>query len=98
MPIWKRRIEQFNGKICKDSKKIEFENDEELEEFYAQYGYEFDEQSLQVQELSLLEIKKLSSVNWIYELYGEQEKDENSKTSFDKDILNVFQEIQGLTI
>jgi hypothetical protein len=101
MPIWKRRIEQFNGKVCKYSKKIIFENDDNLEQFYELYGYDFDEQSLQIQELSLLEIKKKDSMNWIYKLYGEQKQNkqdeqdeqceqceqcETSKPSLDMDI------------
>lgn len=94
-PIWKRRILKYNGKFCNETKKIIFGNDSDLENFYELYGYDFDEQSLQIQDLSLLEIKKLPSINWIYSLYGDDYDLENQDK---EDILNVFKEIQELVI
>lgn len=94
-PIWKRRILKYNGKFCNETKKIIFENDPDLEEFYKLYGYDFDEQSLQIQNLSLLEIKKLLPINWIYRLYGDGLEKQDKE---DKDILDVFKEIQELVI
>ena len=106
-PIWKNRILKYNGKFCNESKRIIFENDSDLEEFYQIYGYDFDEQSLQVQELSLLEIEQLPVINWIYSLYGSNHQEEYLKSiclldgfkNEDKEeIINIFKEIKGLSI
>lgn len=96
-PIWARRISKYNGKFCNETNRLLFENDSDLENFYELYGYEFDEQSLQVQELSLLEIKKISSINWIDSIYSSIH---NSCKFYkeDNDILNMFKEIQHLVI
>ncbi len=44
-PIWRERIEYYGGSYNTISKKVEFPNDELLEEYYDTYGYELDEQS-----------------------------------------------------
>jgi hypothetical protein len=47
-PIWKERIEEYNGKIDHESKKIIFENEDIEEDFYNRYGYEPDEQPAEI--------------------------------------------------
>lgn len=49
-PLWKERIVQFKGSIYHENETIVFENDENLEEFSDLWGYEPDEQSIQVQQ------------------------------------------------
>lgn len=44
-PIWKERFDKYKIKIDEENKKIVFEDDDELEDFYNQWGYEPDEQS-----------------------------------------------------
>jgi hypothetical protein len=95
-PIWMKRIKKHNGRVCNETKKILFENDSELEEFYELYGYDFDEQSLQIQELSLKKIEKISVVNWINSIYRSIYKPCELYKQ-DEDILNVFKEMQQLT-
>lgn len=48
---WKNRFDKY-GVSFKD-KSIQFENDDLLEEFYENYGFEFDEQSIETQEKSI---------------------------------------------
>ena len=45
-PIWRERIEAFNGYF--DNNAIQFCNDDNLEAFHEQYGYELDEQSNEI--------------------------------------------------
>ena len=44
-PLWNERFQKYDITIDSDKKKIVFHDDDELEEFYSQYGYEPDEQS-----------------------------------------------------
>lgn len=55
-PIWKERIDRYNGFINHENKKIDFMDDEMAEEFYELYNYGPDEQSLHVQNRSIGEI------------------------------------------
>jgi len=43
-PVWKKRIEEYHGTVNHDTKRIDFENDDYLESFYEEYGYDLDEQ------------------------------------------------------
>lgn len=49
-PLWQNRIIQHNGIKNSNTKKIDFKTDDDLEEFHELYGYEPDEQLLEVQE------------------------------------------------
>jgi hypothetical protein len=52
-PIWKDRIEQYHGRIDNESKHIYFETEDIEEDFYNKYGYEPDEQPLEIQKRCL---------------------------------------------
>ena len=41
-PVWASRIREGGGKVL--DKRVEFENDDLLEEFYEKWGFEPDEQ------------------------------------------------------
>jgi hypothetical protein len=43
-PIWQKRIADFRGIIDHENKEVEFEEDDDLQEFHRLYGYEPDEQ------------------------------------------------------
>jgi len=51
-PVWADRINEYNGTVNHEEKRVEFEDDDDLEDFHEQYGYEPDEQRLEVQEQS----------------------------------------------
>jgi hypothetical protein len=61
-PIWKDRIEKHGASINHAEKKIEFPNDDVFEDFYDSYGYEPDEQPLDVINKWAQEIKEVR--NW----------------------------------
>lgn len=47
-PIWEERICYYNGLVDHENKKVVFENDDDLEEFFKNWGYEPDEQNVTV--------------------------------------------------
>jgi hypothetical protein len=48
-PVWKTRILENRGQMNIAEKKVSFKNDDCLEVFYENYGFEPDEQSLELQ-------------------------------------------------
>jgi len=60
-PYWREIIDNYEGEICEETRSIRFNDDEKTEAFYNIYGYELDEQSLTVQNMSLskLDIKSV---------------------------------------
>ena len=57
-PIWATRIQYYNGSVNHSTKKIEFDNEEEEEEFYNSFNYEPDEHSLETQYKSIQPIMR----------------------------------------
>lgn len=57
-PLWRERIYKYGGTIENDSKKVVFLDDDLLEEFYQEYGFEPDEQKIEIQEKSIKQIKR----------------------------------------
>ena len=51
-PLWYSRLTSLNGSIDHLKKEIVFLDDDEKEEFYQLYGYEFDEQSKSILDMS----------------------------------------------
>tara|TARA_B100000795_G_scaffold116469_1_gene86501 strand:+ start:464 stop:1537 length:1074 start_codon:yes stop_codon:yes gene_type:complete len=66
--IWKDRFDKYKIKIDPNKKLLEFEDDDEMEEFYSQYGYEPDEQPKHIQEKSTKYISSNSIDDWIQSL------------------------------
>lgn len=77
-PIWKNRIEKYNGEIDFEEKRVIFE-DEEGEEFYNHYNYDPDEQSNEVKEMLIPYIETINNLpQFINQL---KEKYKNEKLS-----------------
>jgi hypothetical protein len=70
-PIWQERISRYNGEINHTHKSVDFHDDDLEEEFYQQYGYEPDEQTLNVQHKCIKPITKKR--NWT-DFYTEHKK------------------------
>jgi len=49
IPLWEHRILQYKGTIDKETRQVIFENDDLMEEFFEKYGYEPDEQPIEIQ-------------------------------------------------
>jgi len=52
-PIWKERFDKYKIKENHEQKRIEFIDDDEMEDFYNHYGYEPDEQSNEILDKSI---------------------------------------------
>jgi len=65
-PIWSERIQQHNGFIDHENKKIVFQEDEQ-ELFYQNYGLEPDEQSNITQEKSIKQINQTKTWSLFYQ-------------------------------
>lgn len=65
-PLWEKRILDHHGRIDNKRQSVEFEDDDWLETFYEQYGYEPDEQPVEIQNKS---IQPLHNGKTWYEFY-----------------------------
>ena len=68
-PLWSQRIQWYGGYPDYNTQKIIFTEEESAQKFYRLYGYEPDEQKLEVQEKSVGSIKKEYNWKWFYETY-----------------------------
>ena len=71
-PLWKNRFDKCKIKINDKKKTIKFEDEDELEEFYEEYGYEPDEQSKEVQEKSICKIERSNIKKWIDSIFDKK--------------------------
>ena len=62
-PLWESRIEAYNGVVDNENKTVEFEDEDDLQEFYKKYGYEPDEQQISIQN-NCLEITQDKDRTW----------------------------------
>ena len=69
-PIWEKRILQFNGTVDYDKREVQFENDNDFENFYNLYSYDIDEQPQEVfKRISHTSILSKNTINEFYKLY-----------------------------
>ena len=68
-PLWKKRIIEFNGSIHNEERKVQFKCEEDEENFYNKYGYEPDEQKIEVQNKSIHKIIKQRDIGSFYKEY-----------------------------
>ena len=85
-PLWRTRILKHNGVIDTENKKVEFDDDD-IDEFYDNYGYEPDEQSTEVENKTIQDIR--SERNWLsfykeHNINGVVEIEDDILSSIDK--------------
>jgi hypothetical protein len=68
-PVWKKRMEEFQGFLNHETKRLEFPDDDLLEEFYDQYAYEPDEQKMSTKEKNIPTITFEKTCKDFYELH-----------------------------
>jgi hypothetical protein len=76
-PIWKQRIEEFNGIVDNIAFKVVFPTDEQEEGFYEKYGLEPDEQTKQCHMQSVLDIPDNTIANWLNDKFNLELSDDD---------------------
>ena len=84
--LWKSRILKHNGVIDQKNHKVEFDDDD-IDGFYDDYGYEPDEQTLEVENKTIQDIRK--ERNWLsfykeHNINGVVEIEDDILSSIDK--------------
>ena len=69
-----KRFDKYNININDEKQIIEFKNEDELEEFYENYGFDPDEQKLDVQEKSIKKIKNKKLSDWLNSIFKKNAK------------------------
>ena len=87
-PLWKSRILKHKGVIDQKNHKVEFDDDD-IDEFYDNYGYEPDEQSTEVENKTIQDIRK--ERNWL-SFY--KEHNINGVVEIEDDILSSIDKIR----
>lgn len=72
--IWKKRFDKYNINVNDEKQTIEFKNEDELEEFYENYGFDPDEQKLDIQEKSIKKIKNKKLSDWLNSIFKKKIK------------------------
>ena len=67
-PLWKNRLDKYKIKVDGKKKLLIFEDIDEEEEFYELYDYEFDEQTKELQDCIIPEIKQITIEQWLDKL------------------------------
>ena len=62
-PVWKARIQKYGGQVNHDERKVVFEDEQLMQEFYNHYGYEPDEQPNEIQEKNIPPINFTSEIS-----------------------------------
>ena len=73
-PIRTERFNMYHITIDPDKKKIIFHDDDELEEFYSQYGYEPDEQSYETENKRMVHISDNNWKHWYNSIFVSSDK------------------------
>lgn len=86
-PVWRKRMEEFQGFLNHETKRLEFPDDDLFEEFYDQYAYEPDEQKMCTKEKNIPQITLEKTCKDFYEMHKNAslyEVDENYLDELEK--------------
>jgi hypothetical protein len=73
-PLWKSRIEKYQGTPNKKTRTIAFPTEEQEEQFYEKYDYNHDEETFETQNKSVsVEMERSSLVNYISTLFSKEQ-------------------------
>jgi len=86
-PLWRSRILKCNGVIDVKNRKVEFDDDD-IDDFYDDYGYEPDEQTIEVENKTIQDIRKERNWATFY-----KEHNINGLVEIEDDILSSIDKI-----
>jgi len=70
LPLWEKRILKFNGEIDYDKREVNFNDDDDFENFYELYEYNLDEQPQEVfKQITHTSILVKNNINDFYKQY-----------------------------
>jgi len=55
-PVWRKRVEAYKGRANHETKRLDFQDDDNFEDFYNKYNYEPDEQKRETQNKNIQSI------------------------------------------
>jgi hypothetical protein len=84
-PIWFERFNRYKIIVDSEMKQIQFTDDDELEDFYSQYGYDPDEQSTETQNKALSLMTDINWKDWYENIFHEQEQEQEQEQDKKKD-------------
>lgn len=87
-PIWAERISVYGGTPNHTVKRVCFQTEDSEEAFYESFGYEPDEQKIEVQHKSIQNIKSVRTWKTFV-----QEHNENGIVVFDEDFLDALDKV-----
>lgn len=70
-PVWKKRVEAYKGRANHETKRLDFQDDDNFEDFYNKYNYEPDEQKSKTQNKNIQPIRQERT--W-YQFYEQHKK------------------------
>jgi len=70
-PLWAERFNQYDVTVDNDAAKIIFNNDDQMEEFYSQFGYEPDEQTKETENKRMIKMTPHSWKEWYESIFKE---------------------------
>lgn len=70
-PLWNERFNKYDITLNEDKHMITFNNDDDIELFYSQFGYEPDEQNIETQNKGLLLCQNNNWKGWYNNIFTE---------------------------
>jgi hypothetical protein len=71
-PIWRKRFDKYKITVSVDKELVDFNEEDDYEEFYEKYNYEPDEQKKEIQERSTAVIEKSNIKTWINNIFDKK--------------------------
>jgi len=73
-PLWNKRFHKYNITVDSNEKNIVFHDDDELEEFYSEFGYEPDEQTYETENKRIVHMPENNWKTWYNSIFTSNQK------------------------
>ena len=92
-PLWFDRIKRHRGYVDYTKQTVEFVDEDLQQSFFAKYGYEPDEQPINIKEKSIMAIEKVNNWTTFYNTYNQNnlfKMDEDELEELNEDKIHIF--------